>query len=72
MTGAMAQPRITNPPSVDLTPPQRMSTPLGHFSNTLDNMIVVASWLVALPVEGESPVAVEAWKAVELLQTAMA
>ena len=35
-------------------------------------MIAAASRLVALPVEGKSPAAIEARKAVELLQTAVA
>ena len=67
MTGAAAQPRTADTARVDLTPPRRVSTPPAHFSNPLDNMIVVASQLVALPVTGKSPPAVEARKAVELL-----
>ena len=69
---ATTQPRVTDPPRLNLTPPQHVLTPPGHYSNPLDNMIVAASWLVALPVQGESPAAVEARKAVELLQTAVA
>ena len=71
-TGAAAQPHVADPPRVNSIPPQRVSTPPGHFSNPLDNMIAMASRLAALPVTGESPEAVEAQKAVEHLQTAVA
>ena len=70
-TGATAQPRATDPPR-DINPHQRVSTPPGHFSNPFDNMIAAESRLEALAVIGESPVVVEARKAVELLQTEMA
>ena len=65
---AMAQPCVIDPPRLHLTPPQQVLTPPGHFSNPLDNMIAAASRLAALPIEGESRAAVEARKAVELLQ----
>ena len=67
VTGAVAQPCATDPLHVDLTPLQRVSTPLSHYSNPLDNMIATASRLAALPIEGESPVAIEARNDVELL-----
>ena len=68
----MAQPRVTDPPRLNLNPPQQVSTPPGHYSNPLDNMIAVASRLAALPVEAESPAVVGPRKDVELLQTAVA
>ena len=46
--------------------------PPGHFPNPLDNMIATALRLAALPVMGKSPEAVEARRAVELLQMAVA
>lgn len=46
-------------------------TPLGHYSTPLDNMIAAATRLAALPVEGETPAAVETRRARELLQTAL-
>ena len=49
-----------------------MSTPPGHFSTPLDNMIAAASRLAAIPVEGDSPMAVETRRVRELLQTALA
>ena len=72
VTRATTQPCVTDPPRLDLTSPQQVVTPPGHYPNPLDNMIAAASRLAALPVEGESPAVIEAWKAVELLQTAVA
>ena len=43
VTGATTQPCVADPPRLNLTPPQQVSTPPGHYSNPLDNMIVVAS-----------------------------
>ena len=71
-TGALAQPRTTEPPRLNTTPPQHVLTPPGHYSNPLDNMITAATRLAALPVEGESPAAMEIRRAGELLQTAVA
>ena len=51
--------------------PQYVPTPPGHYSNPLDNIVAAASRLAALPIEGESPVAVETRRARELLQTAL-
>ena len=60
-------------PSPNQTLPQRFLTPPpGHFSNLVDNMLAAATQLAAIPIEGESPVAVETWNAVELLQTVVA
>ena len=70
-TRVPAQPRTTDPPHQNNIPPQHVPTPLGHYSNPLDNMIDAASRLAALPVEGESPAAVETWRARDLLQIAM-
>ena len=68
---APAQPRTTEPPCLNNTLPQHVPTPPGHYSNPLDNMIAAATRLAALPVEGESPVAVQTRRARELLQTAL-
>ena len=35
-------------------------------------MIAVATWLAAIPIEGESPAAIETRNAVEILQTIVA
>jgi hypothetical protein len=43
VTGAAAQTRVPDPPRMDLTLPQRVPTPSGHYSNPLDNMIDAAS-----------------------------
>ena len=59
------------PPRVNTAPPQYIQTPPGHYSNPLENMIVVAR-LAALPVDGDSPAAVETRRVRELLQTALA
>jgi len=48
-----------------------MPTPPAHLSTPLDNMIVVAYRLAAIPTEGESPAAVETRRARDLLQTSM-
>ena len=37
------QPRATFPPRLNLTPPQHVLTPSGHYSNPLDNMIAAAT-----------------------------
>ena len=70
-TGAPVQPRIADPPHLSLTPPQHVPTPPAHYSNPLDNMIAAVSRLAAIPMEGESPAAVETRRARDLLQTAM-
>ena len=58
-------------PHMNITPPQHVMTPSGHYSTPLDNMIAAATRLAALPVEGETPMAVETRRARELLQTAL-
>ena len=70
-TGVPDQTRVTDPPRQTDKPPQYMPTPPGHFSTPLDNMIAAASRLAAIPMEGESPAAVETRRARDLLQTAM-
>ena len=65
------QPRVTDPLRRTDSPPQYMSALPGHFSTPLDNMIVAASQLAAIPMEGESPAAVETRRARDLLQTTM-
>ena len=72
MAGEPVQPRAADPPCLNLTPPQHVPTPLGHFSNPLDNMIAAATRLAALPTQDESPAAMEIRQAEELLQTAVA
>ena len=69
--GRPVQPRVTEPPRLNNTPPQHVPTPLGHYSNPLDNMIIAATRLVALPVNGDSTAAVETRRARELVQTAL-
>ena len=51
--------------------PQRPVTPAGHCATPLDNMIEAAARLAAIPIEGESPTAVETRRARDLLQTAL-
>ena len=58
-TGAPVQPRTMDPPRHNV-PSQHVSTPPGHYSNPLDNMIATASLLATLPIEGESLVVIEA------------
>lgn len=70
-SGASVQPRVIGSPRMNNTPPQHVLTPPGHYSNPMDNMIVAATRLTALPVEGKSPIAVETRRARELLQTAL-
>ena len=49
-----------------------LTPPLGHFSNPMDNMLAAATRLAAIPIEGESPAAMETRNVVELLQTVVA
>ena len=70
-TGAPDQPRVTDPPRRTHNPLLYVPAPPGHFSTPLDNMIAAASRLAAIPMEGESPAAVETRRARDLLQTAM-
>ena len=69
--GTPVQPRATDPPCLNNTLPQHVATPSGHYSNPLDSMIAAETRLAALPVEGESPTAIETQSTRELLQTAV-
>ena len=60
------------PPRVNTAPPQYVPTPLGHYSNPLENMIAVAARLAALPIDGDSPTTIETRRVRELLKTALA
>ena len=71
-TGTPVQLRVMEPPRMNTAPPHYVPTPPGHYSIPLDNMIVAATRLAALPIEGESPAAMEIWRAGELLQTEVA
>ena len=70
-TWAPDQPQVMGPPQRTDNPPRYTTPPPGHFSTPLDNMIAAASRLAAIPIEGESPAAVETRRARDLLQTAM-
>ena len=63
--------RITKPPRRTDNPAQYVSTPPGHFSSPLDNMIAAASRLAAIPMEGDSMAVIETRRARDLLQTAV-
>ena len=65
------QPQPMEPPPRTDNPPQYVPTPPGHFSSPLDNMIVAASRLAAIPMEGDSLAAIETRWARDLLQTAV-
>ena len=65
------QPWEMDPPRRTDNPPQYVPAPPGHFSSPLDNMIVAASRLAAIPMEGDSLAAVETRRARDLLQTAV-
>lgn len=70
-TGAPVQPRAADATRLNNVPPQHMQIPLGHYSNPVDNMIAAATRLAAIPIEGESPAAVETRRARDLLQMAV-
>ena len=70
-TGAPVQPRPIDPPHQNNVLSQHVPTPPGHYSNPMDNIVAAASRLAALPIEGESLVAVETRRARELVQTAL-
>ena len=65
------QPWRMDPPLQMDNPPQYVTTPPGHFSSPLDNMIAAASRLAAIPMEGDSLAVVETRRARDLLQTAV-
>ena len=47
------------PPRVNAAPPQYVPIPPGHYANLLENMVAAAARLAALPIDGDSPTAVE-------------
>ena len=65
--GAPDQPQMMGPPQRMDNTPWYTTSPSGHFSTPLDNMIVAASRLAAIPIEGESPAAIETRRARDLL-----
>ena len=64
----LVQPRLMGPPQA----PQYVPIPPGHYDNPLENMMAAAARLAALPVDGDSPAAIETRRVRELLQTALA
>ena len=70
-TGAPVQPRWMDPPHQNTIIPQAVSTPPGHYSNSMDNLVAVIARLEAIPIEGDSPQAVETRRVKELLRTAL-
>ena len=69
--GAPVQPRLVDPPRQNNVVVPHVPTPPGHYSNPMDNIVAAASWLAAIPIEGDSPAAVETRRVKELLQTAL-
>ena len=57
--GALVQPRAMEPPRMYTALPHYAPTRPGHFSNPLENLIAVSARLAALPMEGDSPIAIE-------------
>ena len=47
-TGAPVQPRPMNPPRQNIVIPQAVSTPPGHYSNPMDNLVAAAAQLEAI------------------------
>ena len=70
--GTSIQPQVMGPPRVNAAPPQYVPIPPGHYANLLENMVAAAARLAALPIDGDSPTAVETRRVRELLQTALA
>ena len=70
-TGAPVQPRLMDLPRQNTVIPQAVSTPPGHYSNPMDNLVAAAARLEAIPIEGDSPQAVETRRVKELLRTAL-
>ena len=70
-TGAPVQPRRMDPPRQNTVIPQAVSTPPGHYSNPMDNLVASAARLEAIPIEGDSPQAIETRWVKELLRTAL-
>ena len=70
--GAPVQPQAMEPPRMNTAPPHYTPIPPGHFSNPLENLIDASARLAALPMEGDSPTAIETGRVRELLQKALA
>ena len=70
-TGAPVQPRPMNPPRQNIVIPRAVSTPPGHYSNPMDNLVAAAARLEAIPIKGDSPQAVETRRVKELLRIAL-
>ena len=58
-TGAPVQPRQMDPPRQNIIILQDALTPQDHYSNPMDNLVAAAARLEAIPIEGDSPQAVE-------------
>src|SRR3954462_6850939 len=69
--GAPVQHRIINLPRHNTGTPQAVPTPSGHYSNPMDNLVAATARLEAIPIEGDSPQAVETRRVKELLRTAL-
>src|SRR3954468_3895974 len=69
--GAPVQHRIINLPRHNTGTPQAVPTPSGHYSNPMDNLVAAAARLEAIPIEGDSPQAIETRRVKELLRTAL-
>ena len=65
--GAPGQPQAMEPPRVNTAPPHYTPTPPGHFPSPLENLIATSARLAALPMEGDSPSAIETRRVRELL-----
>ena len=59
-----------DPPRQNTVIPRDALTPPGHYSNPMDNLVAAAARLEAIPIEGDSPQAVETRQVKELLMTA--
>lgn len=70
---SLAQPHqpVPHPPPVRATP-DRFMTPVGHFSNPIDNLLAAATNFDAHPIAGSTPMEREALHAIELLKTTVA
>ena len=70
--GTSVQPWVMEPPCPNAAPPHYVPIPPGHYSNPLKNMIAAVVRLAALPVDGDSPTAVETRRVRDLLQITLA
>ena len=65
-SGTPVQPQVMGPPRVNPALPQYVPIPPGHYANPLENMVAAAARLAALPIDGDSPTAVETRRLREL------